>query len=163
MKKKYLVGLVLLGSLGASATLLGTHVKADTVPELLAQAEPEPTCVDLQEVTTGQTQIRKQIRPGFLGPGNINVDFSVPSTQEFEFYEVTFMPENDANYRVAINFRYPDGSQSNVWSGSGDAQGGETYSRQFRSPTGEQPFLINTSVAGERNIAYTISVSACVD
>jgi hypothetical protein len=98
-----------------------------------------------------------------LGPGNINVDFSVPSTQEFEFYEVTFIPENEANYRVAINFRYPDGSQSNVWSGSGDAQQGETYSRQFSSPTGEQPFLINTSVAGERNIAYTISVSACVD
>jgi hypothetical protein len=163
MKKAYLAGLVLLGSLGVSATLLETQVKADAGPELLAQAGPEATCVDLQEVTTGQTQIRKQIRPGFLGPGNINVDFSVPSTEEFEFYEVTFIPENDANYRVDVNFRYPDGSQSNVWSGSGDAQRDQTYSRRFNSPTGEQPFLINTSVAGERNIAYTIGISACVD
>jgi hypothetical protein len=161
MKKGLLVGLVLLGSLGASTTVLGTTVKADNMPEILAQAEQESTCVDLQEVTTGQTQIRKQIRPGFLGPGNINVDFSVPPTETFDFYEVTFIPENDANYRVDVNFRYSDGSQSNVWSGSGDAQREETYSRRFSSPTSEQPFLINTSVAGERNIAYTIGVSAC--
>lgn len=161
MKKGNWIGLALLGSLGVSATVLGTAVKANNMPELLTQASPGPTCVDLQEVTTGQTQIRKQIRPGFLGPGNINVDFTVPSTEDFAFYEVTFVPENDANYRVDVNFRYPDGSQSNVWSGSGSAQRGETYTRQFRSPTGEQPFLINTSVVGERNIAYTVGVSAC--
>jgi hypothetical protein len=165
MKKRALIGLALLGSLGVSATALGTPVKANASPEMLAQAEAEaePTCVDLQEVTTGQTQIRRQIKPGFLGPGNIHTDFSVSSAENFEFFEVVFVPENDANYQVDINFRYPDGTEANVFSGSGNAQRGETYSQRLISPTGQAPFLINTSVAGENNIAYSVTVKGCVN
>jgi hypothetical protein len=125
MKKRFLIGLAVLGSLGASATVLGTPVKANAGAEMLAQAEQAATCVELQEVTTGQTQIRRQIKPGFLGPGNIHTDFSVSSTENFEFFEVVFVPENDANYQVDINFRYPDGTEANVFSGSGNAQRGE--------------------------------------
>jgi hypothetical protein len=163
MKKTLFTSLALLVSLGVTATVLETPVKADAVTEMLAQAEAEPTCVDLQEVTTGQTQIRRQIKPGFLGPGNIHTDFSVPSTENFEFFEVVFVPENDANYQVDINFRYSDGTEANVFSGSGNAQRGETYSQRLISPTGQAPFLINTSVAGENNIAYSVTVKGCVN
>jgi hypothetical protein len=45
----------------------------------------------------------------------------------------------------------------------GNATANQTYTRRFISPTGETPFLVNTSVSGERNIAYTIAVQGCFD
>ena len=148
VKKVYLLGLALMGSLGAL---------------LPAKAMAQSNCVNLQEVTTGQTQIRKQIRVGFLGPGNMHTDFSVPPNSGLTFYEVSFIPENRARYDAQVNFRYSSGAQATVFSSGGDVAPNQVYSRWFVSPTGELPFLINTSVSGENNTAYTISVRGCRD
>lgn len=161
IKKSYLIGLALLGSLGAMATIPVADVSANVSPQLIAQTPQEGTCTDLLEVTTGQAQIRKQIRLSFLGPGNIHVDFAVPPTGSIDYYEVQFTPENDATYRVEVNFRYPDGSQANVFSASGAVVRNQVYSRRFVSPTGERPFLINTSISGDNNTAYTVSARGC--
>ncbi|HIK44741.1 MAG TPA: hypothetical protein IGR64_07600 [Leptolyngbyaceae cyanobacterium M65_K2018_010] len=161
MKKRYLLGLVLFASLGSVTGILGADVKADTPAQVVSQANQSNTCTDLLEVTTGQAQIRKVIRFSLFGPGNIHVDFAVPPTGTIDFYEVTFIPENNASYQIQVNFRYPDGLQSTVFSTTATPVANQTYSRRFVSPTGERPFLINTSVAGENNIAYTISVRGC--
>jgi hypothetical protein len=161
MKKRYLLGLALLASFGAITGMLATDVKANVPTQVISQASTNATCTDLLEVTTGQAEIRKVIRFSLFGPGNIHVDFAVPPTGTIHYYEVTFVPENNATYNLDVNFRYPDGSQANVFSASAAVENGRTYSRQFVSPTGERPFLINTSVAGENNIAYTISVRGC--
>jgi hypothetical protein len=150
VKTSYLVGLALAGSLGA---LLPAPA--------IAQSAQGTNCVNLQEVTSGATQIRKQIKVGFFGPGNIHTDFSVPPNSNLSYFEVSFIPENDARYDAEINFRYNTGAQATVFSSSGDVTSNLVYSRWFVSPTGELPFLINTSVSGENNTAYTISVRGC--
>jgi hypothetical protein len=160
-QKTYLIGLALLGSLVTLAMQPVHGVSANPSPQILAQSQNSGTCTDLLEVTTGQTQIRKQIRFSLLGPGNIHVDFAVPPAGRIDYYEVQFIPENDAVYQVDINFRYPDGSQANVFSARGEAVRNQTYSRQFVSPTGERPFLINSSIGGDNNTAYTVGVRGC--
>ena len=152
MRKAYMLGLALVGSIGA---LLPSKA--------IAQSPQGSGCVNLQEVTTGQTTIRKQIKIGFLGPGNIHTDFSVPSNNNLTYFEVRFIPENDARYDVDINFRYADGAQANVFSADGDVMTNQMYARWFVSPTGATPFLINTSVSGENNTAYTVSVRGCAN
>ena len=51
MKRVYLLGLALAGSLGTFLPF-----------KAIAQTAQGSNCVNLQEVTTGQTQIRKQIK-----------------------------------------------------------------------------------------------------
>jgi hypothetical protein len=161
MKKRYFLGLVLFASLGSLTGMLGVDVKADTPAQVTSQASQSNTCIDLLEVTTGQAQIRRVIKFSFFGPGNIHLDFAVPPNGTIDYYEVTFVPENNATYSLGVNFRYPDGSQANVFSASAAVEKDRTYSRRFVSPTGERPFLINTSVGGENNIAYNINVRGC--
>jgi hypothetical protein len=161
MKKRYLLGLVLFASLGSITGMLGADAKADTPTQVISQASQSNTCIDLLEVTTGQAQIRRVIKFSLFGPGNIHLDFAVPPNGTIDYYEVTFVPENNATYSLGINFRYPDGSQANVFSASAAVVKDQTYSRRFVSPTGERPFLINTSVGGENNIAYNINVRGC--
>jgi hypothetical protein len=162
--KAYSVGLALLGSLGVLSGSLGAMAQAQKSPQVIAQSR-ETTCIDLQEITTGETEVRKLIRGGvpFVGPGNIHTDFAVPPSENLEYFIVSFTPENDAFYDVEINFRYPDGAQATALSQGGNATANQTYTRRFISPTGETPFLVNTSVSGERNIAYTIAVQGCFD
>lgn len=161
MKNHHLVGLALIGSLGVFSGALGTNVKADTPARVISQSDQSEICTDLLEVTTGQAQIRRVIKFSPFGPGNIHLDFAVPPNGTIDYYEVTFTPENNATYQVQVNFRYPDGSQATVFSTSAMVVKNETYSRRFVSPTGERPFLINTSVGGENNIAYNIGVRGC--
>ncbi len=152
MKPSHLMGLALAGSLGAFLPA-----------QAIAQSSQGTNCVNLQEVTSGATQIRKQIKVGFFGPGNIHTDFSVPTNSMLNYFEVSFIPENDARYDAEINFRYSSGAQATVFSSGGDVVSNQVYSRWFVSPTGELPFLINTSVSGENNTAYTIAVRGCAD
>lgn len=161
MKKRYLLGLSLFASLGTMTGILGASARADMPVPMISQASQSNACIDLLEVTTGQAAIRKVIQFSLFGPGNIHVDFAVPPNGAIDYYEVTFTPENNATYNIDVNFRYADGFQANVFSASAAVEEGRTYSRRFVSPTGGRPFIVNTSVAGENNIAYNISVRGC--
>ncbi|NJL45972.1 MAG: hypothetical protein HC922_10215 [Leptolyngbyaceae cyanobacterium SM2_3_12] len=119
------------------------------------------TCVALQEVTTGQTEIRKRIENRVIAQGNWNTDFLVPSDQDFSYFVAIITPENDAAYELIANLRFSDGSSEQALSGRADLTMGETYSIPFQSPTFRQPAVVNTRVGGTNGNFYTISVAAC--
>jgi len=62
-------------------------------------------CQALKEVTTQQTTIRKTIKRG-----DENTGFAVPTGQDFQSFTVQMIPENTANYELAVDFKYSDGS-----------------------------------------------------
>lgn len=118
-----------------------------------------PSCVYLREVTTGKSLIRKQVATANT---NANVDFAVPAELRFTSYIAEFSPENNARFRVAVNFRYSDNSSSTPISRDlNPARRFYLYNVQVQSPTNRQPFQINTNVRGDRNTAYSVAVLAC--
>lgn len=150
MKKLYLTGLLLIGSLGALIpTGLGTRVQA---------AE---RCIPLKEVTTGQSVINKQIKVALFGNNNFNTDFAVPAGTNFQFFKVKFVPENDATYAVEVNFKYSNTSSATVFNQKGLVEREKLYERKFISPTNDIPYQVNTNIGGDNNNAYTISVAGC--
>ncbi|MCL6436523.1 MAG: hypothetical protein K6T90_20420 [Leptolyngbyaceae cyanobacterium HOT.MB2.61] len=139
-------------SIATAATLLCQPTQAQTFP-----AAP-PNCVYLKEVTTGKTVIRKVIA---LNNSNANTDFAVPTGIRFSSYIGRFIPENNARYQVDVNLKYNDGSSSTVVSRTIQARRFYLYNQPFQTPTGRQPFQINSRVTGTRNTAYRVSVLAC--
>ncbi len=125
------------------------------------KAIAQEVCIPLQEVTTGQTAIQKQIKNSVLFNNNWNTDFSVPDTQSFEFFVLVMTPDNTGTYKGEVNFKYSDTSAATVLSRSLELEREQTYSRAFASPTGKQPFQINARIGGENNNSYTVSVLGC--
>lgn len=129
---------------------------------LQAQADTIPAnCQLLQEVSTGNTHITKQIQA--LGiTNNFNTDFNVPAGINFTSYQAMMQVENNAKYDVTINLKYGDNSVSTVLEKSQVPMAiGETYSLPFESPIDKQPYQVNFKIAGANNNTYTISVMAC--
>jgi hypothetical protein len=146
--------------MGASTAM----AQANTDTSLLAQsemAEPEETCVALQEVTTGATEIRKRIENGVISRGNWNTDFLVPADQNFSYFVALVTPENTAPYELTINLRLPTGGAETAFSKRADVEAGTTFSIPFQSPTGRQPAVINARVGGVNGNFYTLAVAAC--
>ena len=79
IKKFHILGVGLVASLAVPLALLSATAKANTVPQQLAQAEsaePVESCVALQEVTTGETEIRKRIENRRIARvGGVNGNF----------------------------------------------------------------------------------------
>ena len=162
MKKNHLIGLALAGSLGTFASIFGAVVPASAVAPTIAQSKQSAnSCTPLQEVSTGQTSIRKLIDIDLFNSGNVDTDFAVPSGANFAYYNVTFTPENNATYDVAIYFKYSDGTSSSVFNADKALEANRTYTRNFITPTGEDPFQVNTRISGQNRTAYTIEVSGC--
>jgi hypothetical protein len=123
--------------------------------------EPAENCVALQEVTTGETEIRKRIENRVLTRGNWNTDFLVPSGTDFDYFVAVITPENTAPYEFTANLRLPGGGSEMAFSARQDLQAGETYAIPFHSQTGRQPTVINARVGGVNGNFYTISMVAC--
>lgn len=120
---------------------------------------PGANCVYLREITTGKSMIRKVVASG---NSNANVDFAVPTGISFATYTAEFLPENNARFRVSVNFKYNDNTSSTAISRDlNPARRFFLYNVQLRTPTGQQPFQINTNVLGQRNTAYSVAVLAC--
>lgn len=151
MKKYYSVSLGILASVGLFIGEFSPNRKA------IAQE----FCIPLQEVTTGQTAIQKQIKNSVLFNNNWNTDFLVPDTQRFTFFVLVLTPDNNATYKGELNFKYSDTSVATVLNTSLELERERTYSRAFASPTGKQPFQINARIGGENNDSYTVSVLGC--
>jgi hypothetical protein len=92
---------------------------------------------------------------------NFNADFAVPTGIKFTSYKAVMLPENDANYDVAINLKFADMSTSTVFSKKVPMTRGQSYSLPFQSATGRQPYQVNFNISGANNNAYTISIMAC--
>jgi hypothetical protein len=143
---------------------ISTTAQATPLPQQLAQVETEEvveSCVALQEVTTGATEINKRIENRFLTRDNWNTDFAVPNDQDFNYYVAILAPENDGPYELTVNLKFPDDTFATAYSNRRDLTSGDVYSVPFISPTGEQPFEINARVGGVNGNRYTLAIVAC--
>jgi len=134
---------------------------AATAPPLISQAGAENTCISLQEVTTGQTEIRKRIENRALGRNNWHVDFLVPQEPTFNYFVAIVTPENTGPYWMDIHLRLPQGGSEKVFSDQAGVRAGTTYTIPFQSPTGRQPAVVNALVGGVNGNFYTIGIAAC--
>lgn len=139
-------------SLATVAVTLYQPTQAQTFP-------PAPKkCIYLREITTKQAVVRKVIA---TNNSNANTDFAVPTGIQFTSYIGKLIPENNARYQADVNLKYNDGSSSTVVSRTIQARRFYLYNQPFRTPTGRQPFQINTRVTGDRNNAYQVALLAC--
>lgn len=139
---------------------------ATVLPALYQPSQAQTTgdasrsnCVYLREITTGKSVIRKRVATANT---NANVDFAVPTGIAFTSYVAEFLPENNSRFQVAVNFKYNDNTSSNAISRDiNPARRFFLYNVELRTPTGRQPFQVNTNVLGQRNTAYSVAVLAC--
>lgn len=134
-------------------------------PQQLAQAElTEPTtdsCVLLQEVVTGKTEVRRRIENRRIARNNWHLDFLVPNQPNFSYFVALVTPENTAPYWMDINLRQSHGGVEQVFSSRADVQAGETLAIPFESPTGRQPAIVNARTGGINGNFYNLSIAAC--
>lgn len=166
--KKIYLSIGFVASLAVPFALFNAASQANPVPQLLAQqvesaesAEPTDSCVALQEVTTGETEIRKRIENRVIARGNWNTDFLVPSGQEFSYFVAILTPEHNAAFSFAPTLRFSNGASESPFNVRSDLVNGEIYSIPFQSSTDRQPNLINARVGGVNGNFYTISVVGC--
>jgi hypothetical protein len=171
IKKISTLSVALVVGLAIPVALFNGETKANPTSSSLAQAEPaisplesaEPndSCVALQEVTTGETEIRKRIENRVIARGNWSTDFLVPSGQEINYFVAILTPEHDASYHFTPNLRMSGGTIESPFSVRSDLTRGETYSIPFQSTTGGQTAVVNARVGGVNGNFYTISVVGC--
>jgi heat shock protein HslJ len=164
IKKLGLVSCGTVATLGIVVGLASEPVRASDRPQILAQQETTETvetCMALQEVSTGQTEIRKRIENRALSRGNWNTDFLVPNDQDFDYFVAIITPENTAPYEFTANLRLPGGGSEMAFSARSEVQAGTTYSIPFQSPTGRQPTAVNARVGGVNGNYYTIAIAGC--
>jgi len=132
--------------------------------EVMAQTRPTPTtesCVALQEVTTGVTEVRKRIENRVVARNNWHTDWLVPNNRQFSYFVAFINAENTGPYQLDIHMRLPQGGSEPAFTGRADVTAGTSYVIPFQSPTGRQPAVINTRVGGVNGNFYTISVAGC--
>jgi hypothetical protein len=164
IKKQHVLGIGLVIGLSLPFVSFLGEAKANNEAQLIAQAEseePVDSCVALQEISTGETEIRKRIENRVITQGNWNTDFLVPSDQNFGYFTAVLTPENNGTYQVTPNLRIANGATESVFTIRTNLVAGETYSFPFQSPTGRQPAVINMRVGGVNGHVYTLSVIAC--
>lgn len=157
VNKNHLLSLGFIASLTLSVALPHTDARANNDVQLAQTESTEPidSCVALQEVTTGETEIRKRIENRVIAQGNWNTDFLVPS-DEFSYFTAILTPENNGTYQVTPNLRFSTGAYESAFTIRTSLVAGQTYSFPFQSPTGRQPAVINMRVGGVNGHVYLI-------
>lgn len=144
----------------AAGLIAGTIVLPLAEPAR-SQVPIDNNCVYLREVSTGQRQVRKKSDIGGVGRDNRNTDFAIPPRSRFRYYIARLTPENNANYNVTVNLKYPDRTSSQVLKREGPLNRFYLVSQSFRTPTDRQPYQVNTNITTARNNAYSISILGC--
>jgi hypothetical protein len=155
-----------VGMPAALATAEVSSAQVASSPDIVAQTTASPTgsgrsCRPLQEVTTGQTEVRKRIENRAIAGNNWHTDWLVPNQPNFSYFVAIVTPENTASYWLDIHLRLPQGGSEKVFSDSANAVAGSTFIIPFASPTGRQPAVVNTRLGGLNGNFYTIAVAAC--
>lgn len=157
---------ILIGTAAAALALVPGALVAQAqdaaAPLQVAQATGEAaTCVPLQEVTTGENEVRKRIENRSVLGNNWHTDFVVPNDRNFSYFVALVTPENNGPYWMDVHLRQSHGGAEKVFSERADLQAGTTVSIPFESPTGRQPAVVNTRLGGVNGNFYTISIAAC--
>jgi len=151
----------LLSALGIT---VATGLFTAAAPAVAQGAVAAGQCVALKVVEGGgSTLVRKSIKKGAFGPGNLNTDFAIPTGLRFDYYVLEFLPENNEHYDGSVTMKNADGSSSTAYSGSGNLTRGKTYYMPFRSPTLTQPYQLNLWVGSGENNSYQARIWACRD
>lgn len=145
----------------ANSTDLGSPQTTDLAQTMTSPTGTGRSCVALQEVTTGQTEIRRRIENRAILGNNWHTDWLVPNQPNFTYFVAMVTPENTAPYWLDVHLRMSHGGSEKVFSDRADAEAGSTFIIPFGSPTGRQPALVNTRLGGLNGNFYTISVAAC--
>jgi hypothetical protein len=164
IQKNHLFSIGLIAGLITLLTAFDSVVRAqNTLPGFTSgeSAEPIDSCVALQEVTTGQTEIRKRIENRVITRGNWNTDFLVPAGQEFSFFVALITPEHSAPFQFNPNIRFSDGSRESLFTIRADLTRNETYSIPFQPSGNRQAAIVNARVGGVNGNFYTISIVGC--
>jgi len=132
-----------------------------SAPPLVSQASADNACIALQEVTTGQSEVRKRIETRPLGRNNWHLDFLVPQEPTFSYFVAIVTPENTGPYWIDLHLRLPQGGSEKVFSDQAGVRAGTTYTIPFQSPTGRQPAVVNSRIGGVNGNYYTIAMAAC--
>lgn len=148
--------------LGLLAVMVGGSCTSGLFMSAPAQAQ---NCTALRAIGAQGYEVRKRIdgRPGGVLVGNNwNTDFIVPAGIRFSFYAVTITPENNANYDISIHFKYPNNTSDTLFqNGSVAMTRWQPWRLDLQSPTGRQPFQVNTRIGGANGNVYRVRVSAC--
>ena len=163
---KTLKNRILISTVSAALVLIPGSIAAQaqthSAPLQVAQANNEASsCIPLQEVTTGQNEIRKRIENRSILGNNWHTDFVVPNDTEFSYFVALVTPENDGPYWMDIHLRQSQGGSEKVLSERADLTAAATVSVPFESPTGRQPAVVNVRLGGVNGNFYTIAVAAC--
>jgi len=148
--------------LGILTVSLGLSLMGTLLENVPAQAQ---ACTALRPIGGQGYEVRKRIdgRPGgVLVSNNWNTDFVVPSGVRFSYYAITITPENNADYDISIHFKYPNNTSDTLFqNGSVQMNRWQPWRLDLQSPTGRQPFQINTRIGGTNGNFYRVRVSAC--
>ncbi|NJL49700.1 MAG: hypothetical protein HC929_22545 [Leptolyngbyaceae cyanobacterium SM2_5_2] len=146
------------------ALAVNVPVTEGSEANLTAQTRPAPameSCMALQEVTTGQNEVRKRIENRVVTRNNWHTDWLVPNNRQFSYFVAIITAENTGPYQMDIHLRLPQGGSEPAFTGRADVTAGTSYVIPFQSPTGRQPSVINTRVGGVNGNFYTLSVAGC--
>jgi hypothetical protein len=164
IKQLGILGCGVAATLAIAPGIATPEAKAEPMPQILAQeesAEPVESCSALQEVTTGETEIRKRIENRVFTSGNWNTDFLVPSNQDISYFVALVTPENTGPYELTINLAYANSNPLTAVSRSATVDANTTYAIPFQSAIPEQPFRVNARVGGVNGNVYTIAIVGC--
>lgn len=161
LKYRILVGTAAAALALVPSALVAQAQEADAQLQIAQATGEETTCIPLQEVTTGQSEIRKRIENRSILGNNWHTDFIVPNDTEFSYFVALVTPENNGPYWMDVHLRQSQGGSEKVFSERADLQAGTTVSIPFESPTGRQPAVVNARLGGVNGNFYTISVAAC--
>ena len=161
LKNRILVGTAAAALALGSGTLVAQAQDASDALQVAQASGGESTCVPLQEVTTGENEVRKRIENRSILGNNWHTDFIVPNNTNFSYFVALVTPENTGPYWMDVHLRQPQGGSEKAFSGRSDLQAGTTISIPFESPTGRQPAVVNARLGGVNGNFYTISVAAC--
>lgn len=166
--KPLATALVVVGTAAAMLPFASAHATDGNLTQTvdLAQTMTSPTgtgrsCVALQEVTTGQTEIRRRIENRVVMGNNWHTDWLVPNQPNFTYFVAVVTPENTAPYWLDVHLRMPHGGSEKVFSDRADAEAGSTFIIPFASTTRRQPAVVNARLGGVNGNFYTLAVAAC--
>jgi hypothetical protein len=122
-----------------------------------------PVCNSFRVVggAPGQTIVKKRIELR-VGPGNANTDYVVPGGRRYKSYIVTLVPENTADYKLSVNFKYAnDKAREVIKERTVKLQRNTPYVASIPNTGLPQPYQVNLFVTGTNGNVYNARVSGC--
>lgn len=126
------------------------------------------SCTPLKVVGGEGTQVKKTVSvPGLLvSRNNYNTDFEVTGGSLFQRFIVYVVPEDNANYNIAVFLKYSDGTKDQPYRNTSVKLKKGQPIKIFATPRlDNQPYQVNVKVGSLQSTGntYTLSVAGCLE